>query len=77
MAASIIPIPSSILIDRPHCPKCNARMTLARRSPAKPNLEVRSFECATCSHAEDRLVNIDPMKSPAAGWANAHLEKPE
>jgi hypothetical protein len=69
--------PSGTVIEYPDCPNCRIEMSLVRRSPAMPDMEIRIFECAKCLLQNDLLVNIDPMKSVAAGWANSHLEKPQ
>ena len=37
--------------QRPHCPKCDARMHLARVARGSFNVEVRTFDCAKCDHA--------------------------
>ena len=55
-------------IERPHCPKCDARMVLARIAPGPAGFDVRTFECAGCLHVHILTVETDPMKSDAVRW---------
>ncbi len=50
---------------RPHCPKCDAQMTLARGLSA---FDIRTFEYDRCDHTHIAPVATDPMKSDQAGW---------
>jgi ribosomal protein L37AE/L43A len=45
--------------DRPRCPKCHAKMTLARTTPGSPGFEIRSLECPECHHAIVQRVPAD------------------
>lgn len=37
-------------IERPACPKCQARMLLVRIVPAFVGTDLHTFECAACTH---------------------------
>ena len=44
---------NAIQLFRPPCPKCGGLTSLARIEPAaEPDHDMRTFACATCSHAE-------------------------
>ena len=51
--------PSSIVprdaIERPACPRCNARMMLARIVPAFLGTDLHTFECVVCNHVVRKL----------------------
>ena len=67
--------PSLLPIERPRCPKCQARMMLARISPGPEGYDSRTFECPRCDHV--LTVAHDPMKSDKAGWIAGELKPPE
>jgi hypothetical protein len=46
------------------CPRCFAKMTLARVTPGSPGFEIRSLECPECEHAIARRVAVDPELRP-------------
>ena len=73
----IRPEPSLLPIERPRCPKCQARMMLARISPGPAGYDSRTFECAKCDHVLTVKVAPDPMKSDKAGWIAGELKPPE
>jgi hypothetical protein len=60
--------PSLTSIERPHCPKCDARMSLARIAPGPAGFDVRTFECAGCLHVHILTVETDPMEFDAVRW---------
>jgi len=47
-------------IKRPDCPRCGARMMLARFSPArdKPDHDQRTFECPKCGNEISEVVKF-------------------
>jgi len=49
-------ISSNIDEARPHCPRCGARMWLARVEPDEPSYDRRTFECPECEHALVQLI---------------------
>jgi len=69
--------PSLLPIERPRCPKCQARMMLARISPGPEGYDSRTFECAKCDHVLTVKVAHGPMKSDKAGWIAGELKPPE
>ena len=42
------------------CPRCFAKMTLARITPGSPGFEIRSLACPECGHSIARRVAVDP-----------------
>jgi hypothetical protein len=40
--------PARLVLDLPACPKCGARMWLARIEPDAPGHDKRTFECPQC-----------------------------
>ena len=64
--------PSLLPIERPHCPKCQGRMMLARIEPGPAGADRGTFECPKCEHVLETMIE-DPMKSDAAGWLNGEL----
>jgi hypothetical protein len=69
--------PSLTAIERPRCPKCQTRMSLARIMPGPKGYDLRNFECAKCDHAVTVTIDTDPMKSKAAGWLSGELGQTE
>jgi hypothetical protein len=45
--SSIVPLAA---IERPSCPKCQARMMLVRIVPAFLGIDLHTFECTMCNH---------------------------
>ena len=45
-------------IARPICPKCGAKMMLARIEPDSPSHEKRMFECPACSHEISEIIEF-------------------
>ena len=72
LLSSIVPL---VEFQRPACPKCQARMLLASIVPARPGIDLRTFECAVCDHVLKTLAAYeDPMKSRALGrWLEGGL----
>jgi hypothetical protein len=68
--------PSLWAIERPRCPKCLVRMSLARLSPGHPSHDLRTFECSGCAHIQATL-STDPMKSQKAGWIPGDFKPPD
>jgi hypothetical protein len=65
-------------IWRLRCPKCRARMKLARTSPGPTGFELRRFNCSECDHDEKIAMPLDdPMKSDAIGWFTGELHPPK
>jgi hypothetical protein len=63
--SSIVPLPA---IERPACPKCQARMMLVRIMPAFRGTNLYTFECSACHHILQTLeAHDDPMQSKESG----------
>ena len=45
--------------ERPHCPKCDARMNLARIARGPSGFDIRTFDCAKCDHSHIVTVATD------------------
>jgi hypothetical protein len=71
------PIPP-IAFERPACPKCKAAMMLASIEPARPGVDLHTFECAVCNHILKTLAAYeDPMTSKGLGrWIQGDLHPP-
>jgi hypothetical protein len=67
-----------MIIFRPPCPACQTRTTLARITPGPSGFDIRTFECPTCDHVHQRVVElVDPMKSrETLGWLRGELQVP-
>jgi hypothetical protein len=65
-----------LAIQRLRCPKCRARMMLARVSPGPTGFELRTFDCSKCEHVEKIVIASDPMKSRDVGWLVGELQPP-
>jgi hypothetical protein len=64
-------------IQQLRCPKCRARMKLARTSPGPTGFELRTFDCSKCDNVEQIAIpSDDPMKSDAVGWFMGELHPP-
>jgi hypothetical protein len=48
-----------IASKRPHCPKCDVRMNLARVARGPSGVDVRTFHCAKCDHAHILTIATD------------------
>jgi hypothetical protein len=55
------------VMERPHCPKCSAPMTLARIARGPSGFDVRTFDCGKCDHAHIVTVATDPVTSDRMG----------
>jgi hypothetical protein len=65
-------------IERPRCPKCENRMSLARIKPGSKGFDLSRFECDKCEHVLVVTVATDPMKSAKAmGWIAGELKPPD
>ena len=64
-----------VAIQRPACPRCKAAMMLASIEPARPGVDLHTFECAICNHVLKSLAAYaDPMKSKGLGrWLQGDL----
>jgi tRNA(Ile2) C34 agmatinyltransferase TiaS len=69
--------PSLWVIERPRCPKCQTRMSLARIAPCSSGYDLRTFECSKCERVLKEVIATDPMKSDKAGWLAGQLKAPE
>ena len=67
-----------VALGRPACPKCKAEMMLASIEPARPGVDLHTFECAVREHVLTALAAYeDPMKSRALGrWLQGDLHSP-
>ena len=70
---------SSVAFGRPACPKCKAEMRLASIEPARPGVDLHTFECAVCHHVLTALAACeDSMHSKALGrWLQGDLHQPK
>jgi hypothetical protein len=66
------PEPSLLPIERPRCPNCNGRMTLAWIEHGPDHSDLRTFECPKCEQVLKKLVE-DPMTSDAGRWLDGEL----
>jgi transposase-like protein len=66
-----------LAIQQLRCPKCRARMTLARTAPGPTGFELRRFDCSECDYVEQIAIASDPMKSGAVGWFTGELRPPK
>jgi hypothetical protein len=68
----------SLQFERPACAKCKAAMMLASIEPARPGVDLHTFECAICKHVLTILAAYeDPMKSKGLGrWLLGDLHPP-
>ena len=63
-------------LERPTCPRCNARMMLTRIMPVRTGVELQTFECPKCVHELTAEVpDEDPLRK-AAGWLSSELWPP-
>jgi hypothetical protein len=67
------PDPELLPIQRPRCPKCQARMKNAGVLDGPRGFEKRAFECPKCGTSEIRMLASDPLKSGALGWLSGEL----
>jgi hypothetical protein len=74
--SSVIP---PVAFERPACPKCRARMMLVSIEPARPGVDLHTFECAVCHHILTTAAAYeDPMHSKALGrWLQGDLHPPK
>ena len=74
--SSIIPL---VAIERPACPKCQARMLLARIAPVRLGVDLHTFECEVCDHVLETLIACeDPIQSKIVGrWIKGDLHSPK
>jgi hypothetical protein len=64
-------------IERPSCPKCQSRMSLARIMPGPSGHDPRTFECSKCRQVFKEMVATDPMQSDNRGWLAGGLKPPK
>ena len=48
--------PARLVLNLPFCPKCSARMWLARIEPDEPGHDKRTFECPQCENVVSEVV---------------------
>ena len=48
--------PARLVLNLPICPKCGARMWLARIEPDEPGHDKRTFECQRCENVITQTV---------------------
>jgi predicted Zn finger-like uncharacterized protein len=66
-----------VAIAQLRCPKCRARMKVARTSLGPTGFEFRTFDCSQCDHVEQIAIPLDdPIKSDAVGWFTGELRPP-
>jgi hypothetical protein len=60
------------------CTRCRKTVILARIAPGPAGFGIRTFQCSTCDHLQQRVVEIDPMKSKIhARWLQGELQAPK
>jgi predicted nucleic acid-binding Zn ribbon protein len=64
--------PSLGSIQRPPCPRCGQRMSLARIALGASAFNIRTFECVRCRHVHTATAETDPMLSDALRWLAGH-----
>ena len=63
-----------IAFGRPACPKCKAEMMLTSIEPARPGVDLHTFECAVCDHV---LTALAAYEDPILGrWLQGDLHPP-
>jgi hypothetical protein len=74
--SSVIPF---VAFGRPACPKCRAPMMLVSIEPARPGVDLHTFECAICNRVHKTLAAYeDPRKSNGLGrWLQGDLHSPK
>ena len=70
---------SPVAFERPACPKCKAAMMLVSIEPARPGIDLHTFECAVCNHVLTTLAAFeDSTRSKALGrWLQGDLHPPK
>jgi transposase-like protein len=63
-------------IERPRCPRCQARLPLVAMERSPDGFDQRTFECAKCGQSRTIKIAADPMKSNSAGWLSGELKPP-
>jgi hypothetical protein len=56
------PIVPLAAVERPACPKCQARMMLVRIVPAFLGTDLYTFECSVCDHVLKTLGAYDDRR---------------
>jgi hypothetical protein len=77
-SVTLPPEPKAIIL-RPLCPACQTRTMFARVTPGPVGFDIRTFECPTCNHVHQTVVElpIDPKKSIRTnGWLRGQLQAP-
>jgi hypothetical protein len=64
-------------IERPRCPRCQTRMSLARIMSGPSSHDLRTFECTKCQHVRKEMVPTDSTKSDALRWLVGNLKPPK
>jgi hypothetical protein len=57
--------------QRPHCPKCDARMHLACVARGPSGFDVHTFDCAKCDHAHIVIVAADLVSDSRSLYARS------
>ncbi len=70
------PQSSLTAIERPRCPRCQARMPLVATERGHDGFDSRTFKCAKCSESRAIKIASDPMKSNSASWLSGELKPP-
>jgi hypothetical protein len=61
-------------IERPRCPRCQTRMSLAQIMSGPSGQDLRTFECTKCQHVRKEVAPTGPMKSDALRWLAGNLK---
>jgi tRNA(Ile2) C34 agmatinyltransferase TiaS len=70
------PDPVLLPVQRPRCPRCQARMSTIDLSPGPEGFEHRTVECSKCGYSEETVAACDPLRSNAVGWLASELKPP-
>jgi tRNA(Ile2) C34 agmatinyltransferase TiaS len=46
------------IVERPKCQRCGGKMMLASIEPHAAGVDLRTFQCDKCAHAETALVKF-------------------
>jgi tRNA(Ile2) C34 agmatinyltransferase TiaS len=70
------PQSSLTAIERPRCPRCQARMPSISTETTRDLGAQWTFRCAKCNESRTIQIAADPMKSSSAGWLEGELRPP-
>jgi hypothetical protein len=68
--------PALTAAERPHCPKCGVRMSLAGIMLGPNGFDYRNFECTSCTRVVTLMVEVDRLQT-SKGWLRSMLKTPD